>query len=45
MTANRLFVSVATIKTHASRVYQKLHVHDRRAAVERASALGLLDRA
>jgi ATP/maltotriose-dependent transcriptional regulator MalT len=43
--ASRLFVSVATIKTHASTVYQKLHVHDRRAAVERASALGLLDRA
>jgi len=30
------------VKSHAIRIYQKLHVHSRREAVEKASALGIL---
>jgi LuxR family maltose regulon positive regulatory protein len=41
-TGQRLFVSLPTIKTHVSHIYGKLGVHDREAALERASELGLL---
>ncbi|MGD8700652.1 MAG: LuxR C-terminal-related transcriptional regulator, partial [Gemmatimonadales bacterium] len=41
--AERLFVSTETVKTHAKHIYQKLGVRDRRAAVENARALDLLD--
>ena len=40
--AGRLYVSVPTVKSHALKIYQKLHVNDRRGAVEKAVALGLL---
>ena len=38
----RLFISRNTVKTHTSRAYRKLDVHDRDAAITRASELGLL---
>jgi LuxR family maltose regulon positive regulatory protein len=38
-------VSLPTIRTHTRNVYAKLGVHDRRAAVRRATELGLLSRA
>lgn len=37
-----LFVSTATVKSHAARIYSKLDVADRHSAVERAVAFGLL---
>lgn len=40
--AGRLHVSLPTVKSHANRIYQKLHVHNRRGAVEKAVGLGLL---
>jgi LuxR family maltose regulon positive regulatory protein len=40
--ATELFVSVTTVKTHMRHVYEKLGVHRRTEAVERARALGLL---
>lgn len=40
--AGELYVSLATVKTHASRIYGKLEAHGRDEAVERAVALGLL---
>ncbi|MFP5283005.1 MAG: helix-turn-helix transcriptional regulator [Actinomycetes bacterium] len=40
--ARRLFVSVNTLRTHTKRIYTKLGVNTRRAAVRRASELGLL---
>jgi LuxR family maltose regulon positive regulatory protein len=40
--AARLSVSVATVKSHALAIYGKLHVHRRREAVDRATALGIL---
>lgn len=40
--AGRLHVSLPTVKSHANRIYQKLHVHNRREAVEKAVGLGLL---
>ena len=40
--AGRLYVSLPTVKSHALKIYQKLHVNDRRGAVEKAVALGLL---
>ena len=40
--AGRLHVSLATVKSHALRIYQKLDVHGRRQAVERGVALGIL---
>jgi LuxR family maltose regulon positive regulatory protein len=35
-------VSVNTLKTHLRNIYRKLDVTDRDAAVDRATALGLL---
>lgn len=40
--ASELYVSLATVKTHAARIYDKLDAHGRQEAVERAVALGLL---
>ena len=40
--ARRLFVSVNTLRTHTKRVFTKLDVNTRRAAVRRATDLGLL---
>jgi LuxR family maltose regulon positive regulatory protein len=40
--AGELLVSTNTLKTHVRAIYRKLGVPDRRAAVERAKALGLL---
>jgi LuxR family maltose regulon positive regulatory protein len=40
--ARALFVSVNTLRTHTKRVYSKLDVNTRRAAVRRAAELGLL---
>jgi LuxR family maltose regulon positive regulatory protein len=39
--AQRLFISVATVKTHLKHIYQKLEVKNRREAVAKAGALGL----
>ncbi len=40
--AEQLYLSVNTVKTHMRHVYDKLGVHRRHEAVERARALGLL---
>ena len=40
--ARRLHVSLPTVKSHALKIYQKLHVNDRWSAVEKAVGLGLL---
>jgi LuxR family maltose regulon positive regulatory protein len=40
--AAQLYVSVNTLKTHLRNIYRKLDVTDRDAAVDRATALGLL---
>jgi LuxR family maltose regulon positive regulatory protein len=40
--ANELFLSVNTVNTHRRHVYEKLGVHSRHDAVDRARALGLL---
>ncbi len=40
--ADRLYIGLATVKTHAHNIYEKLGVQDRRQAVLRASELGLL---
>jgi len=40
--ADRLTVSVNTVRTHARHIYEKLDVHSRLEAVERAEELGLL---
>jgi LuxR family maltose regulon positive regulatory protein len=40
--ARRLFVSLNTMRTHTKSIYAKLGVNNRRAAVRRAEALGLL---
>ena len=37
-----LYVSLNTVKTHTRRIYEKLAVHRRTAAVARARELGLL---
>jgi LuxR family maltose regulon positive regulatory protein len=42
--ARRLVVSLSTVRTHTSRIYTKLGVHNRRSAVRRAKELGLLAR-
>ena len=38
----RLFVSLNTVKTHSSRIFEKLEVRNRTQAVERARRLGLI---
>ena len=40
--ADALFMSPATVKSHLTRIYEKLEAADRREAVSRALALGLL---
>ena len=40
--AQRLFVSVNTLRTHTKHIFTKLEVNTRRAAVQRASDLSLL---
>jgi LuxR family maltose regulon positive regulatory protein len=40
--ADRLYISLNTVKTHVRRLYAKLHAHSRLQAVERARELGLL---
>jgi LuxR family maltose regulon positive regulatory protein len=40
--AGRLFISVNTLRTHTKRIFSKLDVNTRRAAVRRAGELGLL---
>ena len=40
--ADRLYVSVNTIRSHVKHIYEKLGVHGRTEAVERAQKLGLL---
>jgi LuxR family maltose regulon positive regulatory protein len=42
--ARELTVSLATVRTHTSNIYAKLGVNSRRAAVRRATELGLLSR-
>lgn len=41
--ANALFVSEATVKTHLNRVFDKLGVNSRTAAVAKARSVGLLE--
>jgi len=40
--ADKLFVSLNTVKTHSSRLFEKLEVSRRTQAVEKAKSLGLL---
>jgi LuxR family maltose regulon positive regulatory protein len=40
--ADQLYVSVNTLRTHTKHIFTKLGVNTRRAAVQRASELGLL---
>ena len=40
--AGELYVSVNTLRTHTKHIFTKLGVNTRRAAVQRASELGLL---
>ena len=40
--AKRLFLSPLTVKRHTLNIYQKLGVHGRREAVDKATALGIL---
>jgi LuxR family maltose regulon positive regulatory protein len=40
--AEQLFISLATVKRHTINIYQKLDVHKRREAVEKAKTLGII---
>lgn len=40
--ADRLFVSLNTVKTHSARLFEKLDVNSRTKAIHRAKELGLL---
>ena len=40
--ADRLSISSETVRRHTANIYQKLDVHDRRQAVERALSLRIL---
>ncbi|MEL6384637.1 MAG: LuxR C-terminal-related transcriptional regulator, partial [Cyanobacteria bacterium J06626_18] len=40
--ASELVVALSTVRTHTKRIYSKLNVTNRRAAVKRAAELGLL---
>jgi LuxR family transcriptional regulator, maltose regulon positive regulatory protein len=43
--ARELIVSLNTVRTHTKRIYTKLAVNNRRAAISKAHRLGLLSRA
>lgn len=43
--ADKLFVSLNTVKTHLSNIYQKLHVTRRTQAVQKARDLGIVGEA
>ena len=40
--ANQLVIGLSTVRTHTKSIYSKLNVNDRRAAVKRATELGLI---
>ena len=40
--ARELVVALSTVRTHTKRIYSKLNVTNRRAAVKRAAELGLI---
>ena len=40
--ARELVISLSTVRTHTKRIYNKLNVNNRRAAVKRAAELGLI---
>ncbi|MEO1621922.1 MAG: LuxR C-terminal-related transcriptional regulator, partial [Cyanobacteria bacterium J06632_3] len=40
--ARELVVALSTVRTHTKRIYSKLNVSNRRAAIKRAAELGLL---
>jgi LuxR family maltose regulon positive regulatory protein len=40
--ANQLMIALSTVRTHSKRIYSKLNVKDRRAAVKRAAELNLI---
>jgi LuxR family maltose regulon positive regulatory protein len=40
--AQMLYISVNTVRSHLRHIYQKLDVHSREEAVQRAQTLGLL---